>query len=227
MIHTPTRYFYFTQSLVIAAIVIYGFSLTIGDNLIHPAYPRPLILYVHGAVFSAWVCLFVLQSALVKAGHGATHRLVGQWAAVLGFVMPVLGVATALAMAQMRARHGEPDAAGSLPISTFDMVAFTSFFALAIYGRKRPEFHRRLVFIATCALTAAPFGRLPALDHADWFYTGVDALIATGVVRDLVVDKRIHPAFLYGLPAMIAGQIAAASFRWSSWWVALAHNLYG
>jgi hypothetical protein len=227
MTHTPSRYFYFTQSLVIAAIVIYGFSLTIGDNLLHPAYPRPLILYVHGAVFSAWVCLFILQSALVKAGHGATHRRVGQWAAVLGLLMPVIGVATALAMAQLRARHGEPDAAGSLPISTFDMVAFTSFFGLALYWSKRPEFHRRLVFIATCALTAAPFGRIPALDHADWFYTGVDALIATGVVRDLIVDKRIHPVFLYGLPAMIAGQVAVASFRWSPWWVAFAHNLYG
>jgi hypothetical protein len=52
-------------------------------------------------------------------------------------------------------------------------------------------------------------------------------LIATGVVRDLVVDKRIHPVYLYGLPAMIAGQVAVASFRWSPWWMAFAHNLYG
>jgi hypothetical protein len=129
-------------------------------------------------------------------------------------------------MAQLYVRHGDPDAAGSLPIATFDMVAFSTCFALAMLWRKRPEFHRRLVFMATCALTAAPFGRIPALDHADWFYTGVDVLIATGVVRDLVVDKRIHPVYLYGLPAMIAGQVAVASFRWSPWWVAFAHALY-
>jgi len=29
------------MSLVIAAVVIYGFSHTINENLIHPAYPRP------------------------------------------------------------------------------------------------------------------------------------------------------------------------------------------
>jgi hypothetical protein len=226
MNQAPTRYFYFTLSLVIAVIVVYGFSFTIDEHLIHPPYPRPFILYVHGAVFSAWVCLFVLQSALVKTGHGATHRRIGQWAALFALLIPVLGVATALAMAQLYTRHGDPDAAGSLPISTFDMVAFTTCFALAMHWRKRPEFHRRLVFIATCALTAAPFGRIPALDHADWFYAGVDVLIATGLVRDLVVDKRIHPVYLYGLPAMIAGQVAVASFRWSPWWVAFAHALY-
>ena len=43
------KYFYFSMSLLVAAVVVYGFSHTIGDNLIHPAIPRPLLLYFHGA----------------------------------------------------------------------------------------------------------------------------------------------------------------------------------
>jgi hypothetical protein len=59
-------YFYFAMALLIPAIVVFGFSFTIGRNLIHPAIPRPLILYVHAAAFSGWLLFFLLQSALVR-----------------------------------------------------------------------------------------------------------------------------------------------------------------
>jgi hypothetical protein len=221
---TPS--FYFVMSLIVAGIVVYGFSYTVGENLIHPPYPRPWILYFHAAIFSIWVCLFIFQTALVRVRRVTLHRSIGRWLAVVGFVIPILGVATALAMASLHARHGDPDAAGSLPISCFDMVAFTTCFVLAIRWRTRPEFHRRLMFMATCALTAAAFGRIPALDHADWFYVGVDSLIAIVAVRDFIVDRQVHPVLAFGLPSMIVGQIAVASFRWSNWWVTFAHNLY-
>ena len=41
------------------------------------------------------------------------------------------------------------------------MTAFTVPFALAVYWRRKLEFHRRLFLIATCALTSAAFARLP------------------------------------------------------------------
>ena len=50
------RYFYLIMSLVIAGVVIYGFSQTINENLIHPAYPRPLVLYFHAAIFHGVGC---------------------------------------------------------------------------------------------------------------------------------------------------------------------------
>ena len=46
------QYFYFCMSLLIAAVVVYGFSHTVNDNLIHATPPRPWILWLHGAVFS-------------------------------------------------------------------------------------------------------------------------------------------------------------------------------
>src|SRR5215467_4406725 len=49
------QYFYFFMSRLIAAVIVYGFSFTIGENLIHPAIPRPWILHVHATVFSSWL----------------------------------------------------------------------------------------------------------------------------------------------------------------------------
>jgi hypothetical protein len=96
-----------------------------------------------------------------------------------------------------------------LAIPFFDMVAFSVSFALAVYWRTRPEFHRRLRLIATCSLTAAAFGRFPnALMPRHWFYAGVDALILLGLVRDLLVMKRPHSVYIYGMPLMMVGQTA-------------------
>jgi len=60
------------------------------------------------------------------------------------------------------------------------------------------------MLVATCVLTSAAFGRFPALFNT--FYAGVDLLIFLGVVRDLIVMRRVHPVYLYALPALIVGQ---------------------
>ena len=202
------KYFYFAMALVIPAIVVFGFSFTIGRNLIHPVIPRPTILYVHAAIFSGWLIFFLLQSALVRTRNVRVHRSIGWFGAGFGALIPVVGVATALAMGRfdiraLRQNHVEMD----LMIPLWDMVAFTAAFGLAIYWRGKPEYHRRLVYLATCALTAAAFGRFPAfLLNPTFFYAGVDLLIVFGAVRDWIVGRKVHPVYLYALPLVVAGQ---------------------
>jgi hypothetical protein len=221
--------FYLFMSLLIAAIVVCGFSFTVGRNLFHPAVPRPLILYVHAAVFSAWPVLFVLQSALVRTRRVQWHRLLGRFGATLGVAIPVLGTSTAITMgrfniAKLQSTHAESD----LMIPLFDMLAFTTTLALAIYWRAKPEFHRRLMLVATCALTAAAFGRFPEwLLPSELFYAGVDALILVGVIRDLIVDRRIHRVYLYVVPAFIVGQsvVTYTVFNGLEYWKRIGHAL--
>src|SRR5262249_52530168 len=47
--------FYFFMSLLIAGVVVYGFSHSVNQRLIHPSSPRPLILYFHAPIFAGWV----------------------------------------------------------------------------------------------------------------------------------------------------------------------------
>lgn len=223
------RHFYFFMALLVPAVVAFGFSFTVDGNLIHPAVPRPSILYVHAAVFSFWLVFFLLQSALVRTRNTRVHRRVGWFGAALGVVIPVLGTATAITMARFNAvqlhhNHVEAD----LMIPLWDMVAFTSTFALAIYWRKTPEFHRRLVLVATCALTAAAFGRFPPyLLSPLFFYAGVDVLIALGATRDWIVTRKIHPVYLYTLPAFIIGQtiVMYTNTHDLPYWLTIAHAI--
>lgn len=248
---TPNRtglfesYFYFVMSLVIAAVVIYGFSQTIQKKLIHAVPPRPLLLHIHGAVFFGWVLFFILQSVLVRARTVRWHQRIGWFGVVLGVLMTVVGFSTAVTMARfnkliLHTRYPE----ANLLISFFDITAFTIAFALAIYWRKKPEFHRRLQLMACCALTAAAFGRFPplfvisrashglaAFTFLIWatLYAGVDSLILLAVGRDLVVDRRIHPVFLYGLPPFIVAQacVMYTLAHHSAWWLNAASVILG
>lgn len=215
-------YFYFSMSLLIAAIVIYGFSHTISDNLIHPAIPRPLLLYFHGICFSAWVAFFIFQSALVRTRNVRIHRTTGWFGAALGAVMILLGYSIAVIMNRfdLHTLH-QQDAVAFLIIPFFDMTFFTVVFALAIYWRKKPELHRRFIFLATCALTAAAFGRFPTnFFPPAYFYSGVDILILLGVVRDAIVDRRVHKVYLYALPIVFVCQSAVmyvGIHNWAPW----------
>ena len=108
------------------------------------------------------------------------------------------------------------------------MAVFGTAFALAMCWRKNPEFHRRLILIACCALTAAAFGRFPErILPGILFYGGVDALIFLGVVRDLIVSGTIHRVYRYGLPAIVAGQIAVmyAVTHHPPLWIKIAHAI--
>jgi hypothetical protein len=227
---TPLHnYFYLFMSLVIAATIVYGFSHTVEKNLIHPAPPRPAILYLHAVVFTGWLVFYIFQSLLVRTRNVRIHKQAGWFGVALGVAIPIVGVATAIAMARFNAFHlNQPGTEAFLIVPLFDMVCFTAAFALGIYWRAKPDYHRRLLLVASCALTAAGFGRFPAgILPPPFFYAGVDILILFGVVRDLVINRRIHPVYLYALPAFIAAQtfVTYTMVHNSPWWLKIAHSI--
>jgi hypothetical protein len=223
------RSFYFLMSLLIAVIVAYGFGREINVSLIHPPSPRPAILWVHAVLFTGWLFFLILQSALVRTRNVKVHKRLGWFGLALGVAMPFVGFATAIAMGRLRMRESDTVAA-FLIIPFNDLAAFTLAFGLAFYWRKWPEFHRRLILMATCALTAAAFARFPlSIMPTQWFYAGVDVLILFAVARDLIVTRRVHPVYLYGLPMVMLGQTAAMYIYLSGWppWWRVAHALLG
>jgi hypothetical protein len=223
------KYFYFLMSLLIVAVIVYGFSFTIDKNLIHPTVPRPWLLYVHAAVFSGWLVFFILQSILVRSRKVQWHRRLGLFGVALGMLIPLVGVSTAVVMGRFDARSlHATDAESNLIIPLFDMVCFASTFPLAVYWRKKPELHRRLMLVATCALTAAGFGRFPErVMPAYLFYACVDLLILLGVARDLLVNRAIHRVYLFVLPPFILGQtiVTYIAFHNVRFWLRIAHAI--
>jgi hypothetical protein len=224
------RYFYFSMSLLVAAIVVAGFKRTVNASLFHPAVPRPFILWIHAAAFAGWVIFFICQSTLVRIHKVSWHRSIGWFGAGLATVMVPLGVTTAIVMARFDTVQLHQSGAGAfLSVPFYDMIAFGVSIALAIYWRTKPELHRRLIFIATCGLMDAAFGRFDYLFDHNLFFPCLDLLILLGVARDLLVDRRVHKVYLYALPLLIFGQ-SFAIYMWRSnpsWWQGITHAILG
>ena len=69
------------------------------------------------------------------------------------------------------------------------------------------------MLLATIALTGAAFARLPLpMMQSSWYwYSFTDALLAICVLRDLLLMRRIHPVFLYGVPLFLIGEYSAVA----------------
>jgi len=225
-----SRYFYLVMSLVLAAIVILGFSRTVNIFLIHANPPRPLLLWIHGAAFSTWIVFFIAQSALVRTRKVSVHRALGWFGAALAALMVVLGIAVAVVMTRFdTVVLQQKGVEAFLSIPFLDMLLFGSCIAMAIYWRTKAEFHRRLVFIASCLLMDAAIGRFEFMFNHNLFYAALDCLILLGVVRDWVVDKRVHKVYLYALPSLIVVQ-SLAIYAWRvnpKWWQAITQAIVG
>jgi hypothetical protein len=225
-----SRYFYFCMSLVLAALVILGFSRTANEHLFHATPPRPLLLWFHAAAFSMWVVFYIVQSALVRARKVSVHRLLGWFGAGLAATMIMLGLTIAVVMARFDSivLH-QKDADAFLAVPFADILMFGSCIGLAIYWRKRPEYHRRLVFLASCQLMDAALGRFDFIFDHSLFYAALDCLIVLGLMRDWVVDKRVHKVYLYALPPIFVVQ-SLAIYAWRinpKWWQVITHAILG
>jgi hypothetical protein len=217
-------------AIAVALVVALGFGPTARERLFHAPTPIPLILHIHAAVFTSWVLLLLVQSGLVRIARVAWHRRLGVLGVVLGSVMPILGLATAIVMTRIHRAEGETGGDAFLIVSCFDMLAFAVAFGLAVRWRRRPDYHGRLIVMATCGLTAAAFARLPHwLMPRNAWYLGVDALLLAAVALDWRAHRRVHPVHRYGVPLLMLGQAMAMWIYTSNApaWLTIARVLLG
>jgi hypothetical protein len=225
-----SRYFYFCMALVMAVLGAWAFSNTVDARLLHAKPPRPLLLWFHGAAFSAWVVLFVAQSAWVRVRKVGVHRALGWFGVALAAFMIVSGYIVSIVMIrfEMTVLHLK-NAASFLSILWCDLIIFGACMALAIYFRKRPEYHRRLVLVGSCQLAQASFVRFHYIGYHNLFYPALDLLIVAGILRDLVVDGRVNKIYVYVFSVIIVLQALATYLERvnPTWWQAATLTILG
>jgi len=200
------RSFHLSLMVFISALVLYGFSHTVDADVFHPEQPQPLILYIHAMVFTIWLFLLVLQTALVTVRNPQLHRRLGWLGLGFGVLMLIVGTATILVMGKIRVERLGPEAGMFIYRPIEDILFFGTAFGLAIYWRKRPDLHRRLIVLAACALTPPAIARIPIVHSLSMVYLGTDLLVLAAILHDLVTLGRVHPVYRWGLAVGVAGQ---------------------
>jgi fumarate reductase subunit C len=205
---TVERGFYAGLAILMCAIVVYGFSHTYFlAGMMRAPLPNRL-LHVHGAVFTLWMVLFLLQSALVTAGRVAWHRTLGTVAFCLPPIMIVLGIIAALNALHRGVMIGPLSPETSLAIPLIGIVGFTIVIAASWAARRRPDAHKRLIMYATAGLCEAAFGRFPwdkiGLPPAAGAVIGLGSLMVLMLVWDLISLHRIHRSSMWAAPLTFA-----------------------
>jgi len=238
-----TRSAFFVWSAAALAVVIFaGFAPTfyLRPWLNAPPLPSTLVL-VHGVAFSLWPALLVLQTVLVASGRTPLHRSLGIAGAILATTMLVLGAVVTMQQIERSLAGGLPP--GFPPIgfvfslSEISIFAFAGLVAAAVYHRRRPDTHKRLMLAATALISPAGIARLLpfagvglAPGALSTFVTGMliaDLFLVALALHDLARLGKLHPATLWGAVVTVASQASPIALGQSAAFNATVTSWFG
>jgi hypothetical protein len=226
---TLERVFFSGMAVLLCVCVFIGFSPTYFQaGMLRAPLPSP-ILHVHGAIFTLWMLLFLVQAALVSAHRVQWHRSLGTVAFCLPPVMIVLGVIAALDALHRDVQIGGLDPAASFAIPTIGIAVFTVVIYASWKARRRPDTHKRLILLATIGLVEAAFGRFPwsrmGIPVASGAVAGLGILVLLVIAYDLIVLRRLHRSTMWAAPLVFASGALAVPIGMTAAWHAFAAML--
>lgn len=225
------RRFYLIISLLMAAVFVGGFGQTVPGDFTHKP-GLPLLLHVHGAVFTLWVLVFVAQPAFVAHGSLKWHRQVGMAGAWLAGLMVIMGLAATVFAIRYKFTPSFFPPAIFLVMNGIGILVFGGLIAGGVALRHKSEWHKRLMLCATISILGPGLGRLLPMDSfgpaAPLVMFGVIMLFAlAGPVVDLFVRKRVHPAYGWGVGAILFSNLLIAPVAFTAPAQALLKLLQG
>ena len=225
------RPLYLTAAVLIPLIVLIGFARTYFLKGFFATPPLPsFIVHVHGLVMTAWVVLFIVQVTLVAKRRTKIHQRLGVLGAILGALVVVVGVLTALYAAARGATPGPPPLV-FLIVPLGDMLVFGLLFGAALYFRKRMDIHKRLMLLAATAMLTPAIARIPLsfiTNNGPLAFFGLADLCVIGfVVFDSIRHRRLHPAFLWGSLLIFVFQPLRILVAGTDLWINFAATLVG
>jgi hypothetical protein len=212
------------MSVALIVTVATGFAPTFYmRGVYHPGVPLSRVLRIHGIVLTSWMLLFSLQTILVARGSVALHRRLG-WA-MTGLAAAIILVMSGAIIEQLRRSPPTIPAPFALAFGMFDVLVFATLVSLAIYWRKRADWHKRLMLSATILLVEAAVVRIVAFHgfHEPLYlmvsqYASALFFFALCFAHDLKTGRKIHRATVLGLSLILADQIVQPIvLAWRPW----------
>jgi hypothetical protein len=206
---TRSRFFALI-ALALAVFTVVGFSRTYYFRFLTDLPPLTTLVHLHGAVFTAWLLVFVAQTRLVAAKRVDLHMKLGIAAVVIAILVLAIGFLT------MAVKANEPriHPSGLTPpqftiVGTTSLGMFAVFVGLGIAMRKRADLHKRLMVLAMIAVLTPPSSRVLTLlglrEHWSYLVPVIPALfIAWCLIHDWRRHRRVHPVFAVGGLVIVA-----------------------
>jgi FtsH-binding integral membrane protein len=223
------RRFFTAMAIAMLAVAAAGFLPALIQTGARRAPVSPLAA-AHGALFFAWLIIYLIQSRLIANRQFAMHRRVGIVASLILVLMVAFGYETTVAMV----RRGF-DLSGDLRIdqdpasgATFpftDIFLFGMLVVAALAYRHRPDTHKSLMLFANIVLMGAPLthliGHIPMLAALPGaiIMLPISVFLIAAVARDYWLAKRVR-VLTWGLAItlFLSGPVRAGLIAPSATW---------
>jgi hypothetical protein len=208
VVKTRPRGSFYTWVAVGAALIVFaGFARTYYLKELFGTRTLPLLLHVHGLVMTSWFVLFFVQVRLVAARRIDLHRRLGVIGALLALCVVVVGATTIIVRAKPHFRPGHSLAVLAFQLSV--LLVFAVLAAGALLLRRRRDFHKRLMLLASVSILMPAIVRIPLSFIQKNVLVGfglIDLCVLAPVVFDTIKNRRLHPAFGWGALLIVASQ---------------------
>ncbi|HEU4704825.1 MAG TPA: hypothetical protein VFS45_03855 [Sphingomicrobium sp.] len=215
--------FYIAMAAIFAIIAFTGFAPSFWLRLPSGTFDGSPMLHLHGLLFSLWTLYFLSQAILVANGRLRNHKAWGLAGIALATAMVFVGLAVAIAGLERRLGMGQGDAARAfaiVPVSS--ALLFGGLVTAAMANLRRPEWHKRLMLLATASLLQPAIARYfflangkvdaairqagppPRIEFTMMSAYVIEVLILAAVVYDWKARERLHPAYLWGFGSLLA-----------------------
>lgn len=223
----------FTWAAIVAVLLVFaGFARTYYLKAFFATPALPTLLHLHGAILTLWFVLFFVQVRLVAAHRVDLHRLLGAFGAMLAVL--VFWVSSAVAIQAARRDYlADPHSDAALSFLAFlllgELLSFGCFISIGLLLRRRPETHKRLMFLGSCCFLGAPIIRIP-LQFVQtlnaWTIFGIiDSIPIAFISYDTIRNRKLHPAFLWGGIAFVLVNPTLVFFSKTALWIHFARWL--
>jgi hypothetical protein len=191
------------------------------------------LVHMHAVLFSAWILLFLAQTGLVAARRTDLHRTLGVTALGLALAVLVVGIWTAIESGrQGNTPPGWANDEAFLPVPLTSMALFAGFVAAGFYWRRRSDYHKRLMLLATIAMLVPALARIMRMTDPPFLPPGVwgalvvlNLYLAALIVFDLVRRGRLHPVTIWGVAIYLVTWPMRLTLGYTEPWQAFAHAL--
>jgi hypothetical protein len=223
------RRFYLATSLLFMALVGWTFARTYYLRPLFAVSPLPTLLHVHGVVMTGWVVLLVIQSTLIAARRVQWHRRLGVFGTAWAGLVVILGSVTTVHAAAREVRAHSAFAAGQVVITSLDllqMLLFAGLVGVAVWLRRRPDYHKRLMLLTIACMLPDALARLPVSFMTNQLIlVGLDGFVLLCLSVDTLAHRRLHPAFGWGALLILGTFHAALYLTRTPTWIAFVSRL--
>jgi hypothetical protein len=239
-LRSESRRFYVWMAALFLLIAFGGFTPTYWAKIAHSTFHAPPIVHIHGALLFTWTLFYFMQTALVASGRTPAHRAWGLVGISLFSVLVCSIIVTKITLLRLDELSGYGEASRRFAaVSFLSLPMLIGLFALAIANVRRPEIHKRWMFVLLAGMMTpavarvfiyflAPPGVLDGVGGPPPPFVSVPPaivgplLVIVAMLYDWRTRGRPHRVYVYGIVLLIAEPILVVLAAGTDTWLSTA-----